>query len=476
MEISGNISSYLHSLYGKDSVSKYLQFMNERPAVYIRVNTLKCRTNELRKSLFDDYGIETEELPSFPFALKIKSGFELIGKTIEHITGLYYLQGLSSMFPPLVLNPSGKDKVLDLCASPGSKTTQLASLMNNEGMLVANEVNLDRVKTLVFNLDRMNVTNTGVVHYKGEWLSKFFNEYFDKVLVDAPCSGLGIIQKKSEISKWWSLERVNRLAELQLKLLIAAVKMTKPGGTIVYSTCTLTAEENESVINKVLKKYPVELADIDLRLETHKAFSKYNTEEFDSSIIKAKRIIPWETDTDGFFIAKLIKIGETLPPVQIDMAMHKKNLLSLERNEIKSIIHQVSDVFGIAEETFSRYKYLIKGSDVFFISGDWENHNLELFNRIGIKFGTIDKRGDFILHTNAAQILSDKISKNVYEIEDNAELKTYLDGSIIKKEDKRKQLAIKYKNFILGTAVVTAAGIKSRFPRSKRTQEILTEF
>ncbi len=476
MEANNNISSYIKSLYGKDALSKYIQFMNERPAVYIRVNTLKCRVHELKKSLLNGYGIETDELPSFSFVLKVKSGFDLIGKTIEHITGLYYLQGLSSMLPPLVLNPSNKDRVLDLCASPGSKTTQLANIMNNEGILVANEVNLDRVKSLVFNLDRMNVTNAGVVHYKGEWLSKFFNEYFDKVLVDAPCSGLGIMQKKSDVGSWWSLDHVNRLVELQLKLLIAAVKMTKPGGTIVYSTCTLTAEENEFVINKVLKKYPAELTDIDLPLHSHNAFSNYSNEEFHPSIIKAKRIIPWEADTDGFFIARLIKTGETVPPEQMEAKTHTKKFLTHERKEIKNIIAQVSEVFGIPEDTFSRYKYLIKGSDLFFLSGDWENHNLDLFNRIGIKFGTIDKRGDFILHTNAAQVLSDKISQNVYEIKDNAELKTYLEGGIIKKEDRRKQLVIKYKNFILGTAVVTGAGIKSRFPRSKRTQEIITEF
>ena len=149
------------------------------------------------------------------------------------------------------------DTVLDLCSAPGSKTTQLGEMMRNNGTLISNEIALDRVKMLVFNIDRMNLINAGIIHSKGELLSKIYPDYFDKILVDAPCSGLGIIQKKNEISNWWSLKRASILGDLQLRLLIAAIKMVKEEGEIVYSTCTLTIEENELIINKVLKKYPV---------------------------------------------------------------------------------------------------------------------------------------------------------------------------------------------------------------------------
>jgi len=135
-------------------------------------------------------------------ALKITDGFDYAGSTLEIAFGFYYMQALTSMLPPIVLHPSEKDLVLDLCSAPGSKTTQLAEMMKNKGRLVVNELEMDRIKALVFNLDKMNFLNCGIVHQRGEILSKYYDSYFDKILVDAPCSGLGIIQKKSEVNKW----------------------------------------------------------------------------------------------------------------------------------------------------------------------------------------------------------------------------------------------------------------------------------
>jgi NOL1/NOP2/sun family putative RNA methylase len=215
------------------------------------------------------------------------------------------------MLPPIILNPARDDIVMDLCSAPGSKTTQMSEMMDNDGTLIVNEVEIDRIKSLVFNLDRMSVVNTGIIHSKGEVLSKYYHNRFDKILVDAPCSGLGIIQKKEEVSNWWSLNRVQRLQDLQTRLLIAAIKMAKVGGEIVYSTCTLSVEENEMVIDKILSKYPVEIEEVNLPVKTHNAFTKYNDLEFDKSLSKAVRILPWEINSDGFFLVKLRKVDDT---------------------------------------------------------------------------------------------------------------------------------------------------------------------
>jgi len=242
IEVSEKIISYLGSLFGEQAAKEYIDFIKRDPTIYIRINSIKSSVEELSSSLKNDYNISTEKIKEIPHVLKVSSGKDIIGKTIQHIIGDYYIQGLSSMIPPHVLSPDPQDKVLDLCAAPGSKTTQLGELMKNDGLLIANEIAMDRVKMLVFNLDRMNLVNAGVLHYKGEILSKIYDNYFDKILVDAPCSGLGIIQKKGEVSNWWSLERAERLGDLQLRLLIAAIKMLKTGGEIVYSTCSLTPE------------------------------------------------------------------------------------------------------------------------------------------------------------------------------------------------------------------------------------------
>ena len=476
-QVSNKIYDYLDSLYGESSAKKYLDFIDEKPARYIRVNKLKTTKEKLSGTLLKDYNIKTEEITGLDYALKIAEDTNLLGIAIEHIIGEYYIQGLSSMIPPIILNPSPEDVVLDLCAAPGSKTTELAEMMENRGTLVSNEVQLNRVKMLVYNLDRMNILNTGVTHTKGEWLSKHYFDHFDKVLVDAPCSGLGIIQKKGEVSDWWSLERAERLGDLQLRLLIGAIKMAKVGGEIDYSTCTLTPEENELVLNKVLEKYPVEVMEIELPVKSHPAFTSYNGIQLNKELQKARRILPWEADTDGFFIIKLRKTGETEAPGQT--LPHQKDLriLSSEKKEIRPLLKNINDVFGISEEVLSGYKYLLKSNDVFLVSKEWEDPYPGYFQRIGTKLGVIDKNNVLALHTQAAQVFQNYISKNIYIIENQDELKKYLEGGIIKKEiDIEGQCVIKYKDFILGTAVVTKAGIKSRFPRAKRTQEIYTDF
>ena len=476
-KVSNKIFDYLSSLYGESSAKNYHDFINTEVTSYIRVNKLKTSKENLSRTLLKDYNIKTEEIKGIKNAFKISVKSDLLGKTIEHIIGQYYIQGLSSMIPPLILNPQPGDVVLDLCAAPGSKTTELAEIMENVGTLVSNEIQLNRVKMLVYNLDRMNIVNTGVIHTKGEWLSKHYADHFDKVLVDAPCSGLGIIQKKGEVNDWWSIERAERLGELQLKLLIAAIKMTKVGGEIVYSTCTLTPEENELILDKVLEKYPVVVQEMELPVKSHPALTNYNGKNLNPEISKGRRIFPWEADSDGFFIIKLKKTGETNNPVQTLPVQKEIKLLNADKKEIRALLKNISVYFGIPEEILSNYKYLLKSNDIFLLSKEWNDPYPGHFQRIGTKLGVIDKNKQLTLHTQAAQVLQNYISKNIYEIKNQDDLKKYLEGGIIKKEiDIEGQCAIKYKDFILGTAVITQGGIKSRFPRAKRTQEIYTDF
>ena len=438
---------------------------------------LRISRDELKTNLQNTYGIITEEVAGISSALKIIDDKGLLGITIEHISGFYYIQSLSSMLPPLVLAPTENDVVLDLCAAPGSKTTELGELMSNRGILISNEIQNDRVRMLVYNIDRMNLINTGVVHSKGELLSKIYSDYFDKILVDAPCSGLGIIQKKGEVSDWWSQERAERLGELQLKLLIAAVKMVRPEGEIVYSTCTLTVEENEMVLDTVLKKYPVEVEEIYLPFETHEGITSYDDKTLNPQLKKAKRILPWESGSEGFFLIKLKKTGETTPPEQISARKRDLKFLTSSSKEIVKQLDKLSAIFGIRKEVFQNYKFLFKKNDIFFVTRDWNEENPGLFERIGIKFGTLDRNNEIVLHTNASQLLGDAITKSIYDLNDQGELKIYLEGGTIKKDiGTYGQHIIRYNNLLLGTAIISKAGIKSRFPRSKRTQEIQTEF
>jgi 16S rRNA (cytosine1407-C5)-methyltransferase len=471
--ISENIINYISSIYGDDLTKSYRDLINQQPAQYIRVNLSKISVRELFSALKRRYDIECESVSNYSSVFKVIDKKNLLGKTIEHILGYYYIQSFSSFIPPLVLNPSETDIVLDLCAAPGSKTTELGEIMNNKGTIVANEIQIDRLKSLVHNIDRMNQMNVGVTHFKGEQLNTIYFDYFDKILVDAPCSGLGIVQKKIEVNDWWTLERVRHLSELQLKLLVSAIKMLKVGGEVVYSTCTLTVEENELIIDKILKKYPVEVLDFEITIPSRDGITFYNNENLNPSLAKAKRILPWEVDSDGFFIIKMTKTGETDPPYKKDLRLRDVKLIERDHKKLKNYLRNIQNEFGIEEQVLAQFKYIIKSNDIFFVDKNWFDPNPGLFERIGTRFGTINKDDKIILNSQAVQVLSNHITKNIFDIKVSEDLKSYLEGAIIKTAATQKgQCIVKYENYTLGTGVFTNAGLKSQFPRAFRTQEI----
>lgn len=471
MQLSENISNYISATFGSEFLNKYLDYIGVDQTLYIRISRLT--DSEKIISGLAKYGIELTKVENIPNAYIVNSGSENISKTIEFALGKYYIQSLSSMIPALILNPGENDRVLDLCAAPGSKTTQIAEIINGRGTLVANEISIDRVKSLVYNMDKMNLTNMGVIRSKGELLSKTFENYFDKILVDAPCSALGILQKKGEVSNWWEEKRVEKISELQLRLLISAIKMLKVNGEIVYSTCTMTVEENEMILNKVLKNYPVELVDIELPIKAHPAMTTYGEMDLNPEIKKARRIIPWEINSEGFFIAKLRKLENTIPPRKEKSKERGLKFIKARSQKFAGYIQDISEWFGIPAETFDKYKYLMKDNDIFFIGDDWDVTNLNPFLRIGTRFGLVDKRDRAHLHTLSAQLLGDLATQNIVELETEEELQKYLDGGIIKKVfNPFGQKIIKFNGFNFGTAIAFRDGLKSQFPRPMRTHEI----
>lgn len=472
--ISQDIINYFTELYGDKLTKAYQDIINQKPAQFVRVNHAKISTENLISSLKSKYDISCNTIANYNNILNVKDEKNLLGKTLEHILGYYYIQSLSSFIPPLVLNPNKNDLVLDLCSAPGSKTTELGEIMKNQGTITANEIQIDRIKGLVFNIERMNQMNVGVVHSKGEQLNTIYDNYFDKILIDAPCSGLGIIQKKNEISEWWNLERVRRLSELQLKLLVSALKMLKVGGELVYSTCTLTVEENELIIDKIINKYPVEVQDFTVHLPTREGITSYKNLKLHPSLKKAKRILPWEVNSDGFFIIKLIKTGMTKSSFKKVLPARKIHLIDSSEKTMRDYLLDVQNEFGIDNEVLTSFKFIIKGNNIFFVDRNWNDPNPSLFVRIGNRFGTINKAGKIVLHSHAAQVLSDHIKKNIYELKNQDELKTYLEGGVVKNTmNSDGQCVVKFNNYTLGTAVFTEAGLKSQFPRAFRTSEIV---
>lgn len=270
----------------------------------MRVNTIKYNIHELM-SYFKDINIKFERVQWYKDGLIIKNAREKeIGKLDVYNNGSIYLQSLSSMVPAIVLNPKPGDLILDMTAAPGSKTTQMAAMMNNEGLIIANELDKIRSKRLEYNVEHLGAKIVNVITGRGEKIDLLYNEYFDKILLDAPCSGEGrFLLSDYGTYKSWNENEVQKLAALQKKLIESAWKALKPGGTLVYSTCTLNRIENEEVVEFAIQNSSLDI--IDSGIEINGSMPGF-TDNYSKKLSKAIRILP-SKDMEGFFICKFKK-------------------------------------------------------------------------------------------------------------------------------------------------------------------------
>jgi len=217
------------------------------------------------------------------------------------------------MLSIIALAPKPNEFFLDLCASPGSKTTQAASFMENKGTIIANEMNIQREKILCSNLERCGVANEIVTRKEGEELCKRFKQkkiYFDKILVDAPCSGEGTLRSTPKTYLMWNIKTIKGLPRIQKRLCESAFEILKEGGEMVYSTCTHAPEENEGVVDFMLERFSgkIKIEKVSLPVKTRQGMTHWEDTEYNKEIIKCNRIYPQDNDTEGFFLVKFKKL------------------------------------------------------------------------------------------------------------------------------------------------------------------------
>lgn len=277
----------------------------------LRFNTLKVQSPEERMRILKTLKISSDKKVSWANEAYYFDENVRPGKHPYHEMGLYYIQEPSAMSAAALLAPKPGMRVLDLCAAPGGKSTQLATYLGDSGLLVSNEINTQRSRILSQNIERMGIKNAIVTNEDSFVLASHFPGFFNAIQVDAPCSGEGMFRKLPEAIEQWSMENVAICAERQKEILDNAAVMLKPGGVIVYSTCTFSKEENEDVIEYFLERHP------------------------DFTLEEMERFWPHKVDGEGHFVAKLVRRGSVDTDLKADRKTKKNKNSKNRKNETK---------------------------------------------------------------------------------------------------------------------------------------------
>ena len=293
-------------------IERYFQFLgesqteqlleaNEKPLTpSIRVNTLKIDKDTLKTKL-ESKGFELESIDWINYGLKVKKSPLNLGSTHEYLQGFYYIQSVAPMLPAFILDPNPNDIVIDMCAAPGGKATHLAQIMNNEGKLILIERNRNRIAALDLNLRRMGVSNSIVINEDAVNLSKM-NLKADKILLDAPCTGEGLIRQDFSRKMSKTMKDIDKLSSIQRKLLKTGLHSLNPGGQLLYSTCSIAPEENEFVIDNVLKdSSDFAIVKIPRKYGVDGFIEVYN-KMLREDIKYSQRLFPHTDNTIGFFV------------------------------------------------------------------------------------------------------------------------------------------------------------------------------
>ncbi|XP_068629621.1 uncharacterized protein [Battus philenor] len=305
----------LMQIFPVQELVEFLEASEVSRPVTIRTNSLKTRRRDLAQALINR-GVNLDPVGKWSkVGLVIYSSTVPVGATPEYLAGHYIIQGASSFLPVMALAPQENERILDMCAAPGGKASHIAAIMKNTGSLFANDANKDRTKAVVGNFHRLGVVNAVVCNYDGRQFPNVIKG-FDRVLLDAPCTGTGVIAKDPSVKTTKDQKDIQRCFNLQRQLLLAAIDCcnakSSTGGYIVYSTCSILPEENEWVVNYALKRRNVKLVPTGLDFGTE-GFVKYRHHRFHPSLKLTRRFYPHTHNMDGFYVAKLKKFSNVIP-------------------------------------------------------------------------------------------------------------------------------------------------------------------
>ncbi|HPG40141.1 MAG TPA: RsmB/NOP family class I SAM-dependent RNA methyltransferase [bacterium] len=431
----------------------------------IRINTLKTGVTEFL-SLLNDKGIAYALHPDLSDGVIIKGERSVLTRSLAFFRGDFVVQGLSSQLPVRVLDPQPDEVVLDMAASPGSKSTQIAALMHNRGKLLLCDPSVHRQQSLLANLLRAGVLNDVCMQIPGQRAGKMFFEYFDRALVDAPCSAFSKIPEQLRRDGLWnSLVVPDRLHNTQYHLLVSAIKAVKPGGVIVYSTCTLPVEENERLIDRIICEYPVSVDEITCLTgpSVYPGFTEFKSGRLHADLRHTRRIMPYPEPFEAFYIARLRKTGAMSPFIPEPQPMH--NFRDADDPEIKPVLELVCSVWGIEPSFFRPYRFLPTRKKIWMIAAGWEQAPAEFFVKAGIPLAECKGRL-WKLTTPAVQLLGHAVTRTIIRPDERQMRELFATGSIPWPGAANGYYALEYAGEMLAAASIMHGILKVSLPQT----------
>ncbi|MEH2920347.1 16S rRNA (cytosine(1407)-C(5))-methyltransferase RsmF [Samsonia erythrinae] len=429
----------------------------------LRVNTLKISVEDFLQ-LVQPYGWQLEPIPW------CAEGFWLLnaeeegtrpGNTLAHLSGLFYIQEASSMLPVSALfhHHNAPDRILDVAAAPGSKTTQIAARVNNEGAIVANEYSASRVKVLHANISRCGVSNTAMTHFDGRVFGAALPDYFDAILLDAPCSGEGVVRKDPAAMSHWSPASIDEIAATQRDLILSAFHALKPGGVMIYSTCTLNSQENQQVCRWLQSQFP-DACEVESLRDLFAGAELATTEE------GFLHVFPQIYDSEGFFVARLRKTA-SVPPLPPPHYKVGKFPFSPVAAKDGALITQAANRLGIHWDSAQRQLWQRDSEIWLFPTALADAFGKIKFSRIGLKLAERFSKG-FRWQHEAVIALADPNADNAYALNDQT-AQEWFQGKDSYPEDlpDANDVVLTYHNTPVGLAKRLGNRIKNSLPRDR---------
>ncbi len=454
----------LEKMLGEKEFQEFIDSYDKESAHALRVNTLKADVTQFKENC--------------PFTLKpvpwVSNGFyygeeDRPGKHPYHDAGVYYIQEPSAMSVAALAAPQPGEKVLDLCAAPGGKTTQLAALMQGEGLLISNEIHPARAKILSQNVERMGIKNAVVTNEKPETLAKHFPLFFDKIVVDAPCSGEGMFKKEPQAAAHWSMDNIRLCARRQEEILEAAQSMLKAGGTLVYSTCTFAPEENEGSIGTFISKHP----EFSIKKISACPLFASGHPEWGNGMEALKdtyRLWPHKLLGEGHYVAVLEKSGQEMQNEDFNAEKKPKKGKKSAKKTADTATEAVKLYRSFAKEVQKNPldgEFLMFGEQLYLLPYPLELKGLKVL-RPGLHLGTCKKNRFEPSHGLALALKPEEVLSSTNLDVNDKRVYDYLLGNTIPCEGKKGWHLLSVDGYTLGWGKVHNDILKNHYPKGLR--------